>query len=103
MSDTSPASVAPAAIRRELESLVVADLLGPAGGDHETLTDPRERVSARYLFGMLAARGTVALDSARTDDSGTDGDDAVRDPAEGDGQAAQSALFPSSFGLAFAV
>jgi hypothetical protein len=104
MPDTDSAYVpTPAEIREELESLIVADLLGPAGGEHETLTAPRERVSARYLVGMLAPAGTVAVDPARHDGGGTEGDDASPDPADEDGQASQSTLFPSSFGLTFAV
>jgi len=93
----------PVDLRRELHELITADLLGPAGGEREVLADPRERVSVRYLIGMLAPRGTVAFDPARHDHAAVDGDDAIGDPAEGEDAAAQPALFASSFGMTFAV
>lgn len=93
----------PVDLRRELHDLVVADLLGPAGGEREILADPRERVSVRYLVGMMAPRGTIAFDAARHDRAAVDGDDAIGDQAEGDDAAAKPALFASSFGMTFAV
>ena len=69
----------PVDLRRELHDLIVADLLGPAGGEREVLADPRERVSVRYLVGMLAPRGTIAFDAARHDRAAVDGDDAIGD------------------------
>src|SRR5580765_6819977 len=89
--------------RRELYDLIVADLVGPAGGERELLPDPRERVSVRYLAGILAPRGTVAYDAARHDRAAVEGDDAIGDQAEGDDSAAKPALFASSFGMTFAV
>ena len=97
------ATPSPVELRRELEQLIVADLLGPAGGENESLTDPRERVSARYLVGMLAPRGTVAIEPGRNDGAGVDGQDTAAESATGADLAAQSALFPSAFGLTFAV
>ncbi len=41
-----------AALRDELEHLVLLDLLGPAGGQHEEVTE--RNVRDRYLVGMLA-------------------------------------------------
>lgn len=93
----------PVDLRRELHDLIVADLVGPAGGECEVLADPRERVSVRYLAGMLAPRGTVAYDAARHDRAAVAGDDALGDQAEGDDSAAKPALFASSFGMTFAV
>jgi len=49
----------PAARRDELEQLVIGDLLGPAGGEQETLPG-RIRVSERYITGMVAPKQTVA-------------------------------------------
>lgn len=95
--------ISPVELRRELHDLIVADLVGPAGGEREVLADPRERVSVRYLTGMLAPRGTVAYDAARHDRAAVDGDDAIGDQAEGDDSAAKPALFASSFGMTFAV
>lgn len=96
-------TVPPVDVRRELHDLIKADLLGPAGGEREVLADPRERVSVRYLVGMLAPRGTIAFDPARHDRAAVDGDDAISDPTEGDDVAAKPALFASSFGMTFAV
>ena len=67
----------PEDLRRELESLIVADLLGPAGGEDETLPGG-ERVRDRYLLGMLAPTGTVAAGPERQDDPGSDSDDPVK-------------------------
>jgi hypothetical protein len=95
--------IAPVDLRQQLRELIVADLLGPAGGEREVFADPRERVSVRYLVGILAPRGTIAFDPARHDRAAVDGDDAIGDPVEGDDAAAKPALFPSSFGMTFAV
>jgi hypothetical protein len=92
----------PTDLRDELTALVIADLLGPKDGPNETLTDPRERVSSRYLVGMMAPRGLYSADEARIDEGGARGDDT----GEGgglDGVAARASLFPSSFGCTFAV
>ena len=90
----------PAALRRELEALVVGDLLGPAGGDEETLPGERTRVRDRYLVGMLAPAGTLALDPERSDGAAVNGDTApVEDSSLDDATAAQPNLFPSSFGF----
>lgn len=89
----------PAGLRRELEQLVVGDLLGPAGGDDETLPG-RTRVRDRYLVGMLAPAGTLAVDPARADGAAANGDTApAEDSSLDDATAAQPNLFPSSFGF----
>ena len=41
------------------------------------MTDPRERVSTRYLLGMLAPKGVLATEPGRHDDGGTVGEDAA--------------------------
>src|SRR5262245_24092837 len=46
-----------AEVRDELEALVLADLLGPVGGPEEEVVE--DRVSERYLVGMLAPRRTA--------------------------------------------
>ena len=99
MSDVLPFATTPASLRRELEDLVVGDLLGPSGGDDETLPG-RIRVRDRYLVGMLAPAGTVALDPERADGAAVNGDTApVEDSSLDDATAAQPNLFPSSFGF----
>lgn len=96
---TLPLAPTPAALRRELEQLVVGDLFGPAGGDEETLPG-RTRVRDRYLVGMLAPAGTVAVDPERADGATVNGDAASADDgALDDTTAAQPNLFPSSFGF----
>src|SRR4051794_27595298 len=94
----------PAQLRAELEQLVIGDLVGPAGGEDERL-DARQfrRMRDRYLLGRLAPRETQGLDPERNDDDGVDGDDRVED-ASGDRDGARGAtMFPSAFGLSFAV
>lgn len=89
----------PATLRRELHELVTGDLLGSAGGDEETLP-ARPRVRDRYLVGMLAPAGTIALDPGRADSACLNGDVApAEDSSIDDAPAAQPSLLPSSFGL----
>jgi len=90
----------PSALRDELEALVVGDLLGPAGGPDEVLVG-RGRIRDRYLVGMLSPSGTVAVDPARSDGPGVDGDAAEGLADEGAGD--KPTLFPSSLGFTFAV
>lgn len=52
-------------IRDELQRLVLADLLGPLGGEHEEF--PREDPLDRYPLGRLAPRGAV-IDPETQDD-----------------------------------
>ena len=54
----------PAEMRKELEDLIVCDLLGPAGGENEVLPG-KNRVRDRYIAGMLAPKKTVALEPER--------------------------------------
>lgn len=86
-------------MRDELEQLIVADLLGPAGGEHETLPGV-EHVRDRYLVGMIAPVGTVAAGPERQDDPGSDSDS---EAGESDPLAAAPSLFASSIGISFAV
>ena len=91
----------PAERRNDLEQLVVGDLLGPAGGEHETLPG-RGRVRERYITGMVAPRKTVALPPERKARSEqVDGAGEASDDSSTDDTTATSAadLFPSSIGL----
>src|SRR5437660_6356131 len=90
----------PAALRAELEDLIVTDLRGPSD-PHEQLPGVRSPVREWYLVGMLAPLGTV-VDPARND-----GDD-LQDGDEGgapgpDDRPAKVVLFPSSAGFTAAV
>lgn len=65
-----------AAIRDELQRLVIADLRGPLGGEYEEFG--RESPTDRYLLGRLAPDGTV-IDPDEQDESP---EAAAGDPAE---------------------
>lgn len=45
----------PLELRTELHKMVVADLLGPAGGEEETVDE--QNVRSRYVAGLLAPKG----------------------------------------------
>ena len=100
----------PGELRDEFERIVAADLHGPRGGDLEEVTGGRsERLRDRYLVGVLAPAGTIAVDPERAEDPGVDGDVAADDGtagaggSAGEGMAAKPALFPSSIGMSFVV
>ncbi|MBV9787544.1 MAG: helicase, partial [Chloroflexi bacterium] len=90
----------PSAIRDELEQLVLADLLGPAGGEDEELTD--RSVRDRYLVGMLAPRQQQIVQE-ELDDLLVTGEDAPDDGPVDVGTSQASSMFPSSFGLSCTV
>src|SRR2546427_6994925 len=94
--------VTPSAIRDELTEMVVKDLLGPAGGPDEELDQREDRVTGRYLVGMLAPRSTL-IEPEQQDALGTDNAD---DPEVGltDASTPPSAtFFPNSIGMSFVV
>ena len=94
------ATASPVEIRDELERLVVCDLLGPAGGPEEIVDETSVR--DHYLVGMLAPRRTQG-DRAQDDDLAVEETGA---PEEGGAEAEVSGpdwMFPSSFGMTFAV
>jgi len=111
----------PYEIREELERLVVADLLGPAGGPEEEVDE--DRVRERYLVGFLAPRqslpeeGGAARPGARlTDEEARDVDDIdafdelgqagtdSHDEGTTDQSVSRSGrMFPSSIGMTFSV
>ncbi len=103
-STTPPAlpPITPHAIRDELTSIVVNDLLGPAGGPEEELDQREDRVTGRYLIGMLATRST-SVEAEEQDALGTDQQD---DPEAGATDAStppRATFFPNSIGLSFVV
>ena len=91
----------PVSVRRQLDQLVVAELLGPQGGPTEEVAETR--VSDRYLVGMLAPRSQTAGQEA--DEGFEDGsepeesDDGKADPV----RTRSDSLLPSSFGMTFVV
>lgn len=94
--ERSSETPSPAALRAELEAMIVADLLGPAGGDREEISEGNVR--DRYLVGALSPLNVVAVDADRQMDAGVDGDDAIDEP-EIEQPAARPALHPSSIGF----
>ena len=101
---TAPAlpPITPHAIRDELTEMVVNDLLGPAGGPDEELNQREDRVTGRYLVGMLAPKSTP-VEAETQDTLGTDDQD---DPEVGATDASTppaSTFFPNSIGLSFVV
>ncbi len=100
-SPLSPAAIpllappSPSAIRDELERLVLADLLGPAGGDDEEIEDrPRDR----YLVGKLAPHGQ-RVEPEEQDELAEGGAEGVEEGPVEQTVAQMPTLFPSSFGL----
>jgi hypothetical protein len=95
-------TLTPHAIRDELTAMVVSDLLGPAGGPAEELDQREDRVTGRYLVGMLAPKSTPV--EANTQDAlGTDQTD---DPEVGSSDASTTStdtFFPNSIGMSFLV
>jgi hypothetical protein len=103
-STTPPAlpPITPHAIRDELTSMVVNDLLGPAGGPEEELDQREDRVTGRYLVGMLAPKSSP-VEAEEQDSLGTDEPD---DPEVGATDASTppaSTFFPNSIGMSFVV
>lgn len=90
----------PAAIRAELERLVIADLLGPAGGPEEEVNE--RSVRDRYLVGMLAPR-QQQIQPEEQDDLNQSGEDAPDDGPIDVGASQAPSMFPSSFGMTFCV
>lgn len=94
--------MSPDNLRGELTSMVVRDLLGPAGGLEEELNQFEDHVYQRYLVGMLAPKGSD-IPGGELDELATgDGDDGEEGAPES-GIPAGSTYFPSSMGLSFVV
>ena len=82
--------------------MVVNDLLGPAGGPAEELDQREDRVTGRYLVGMLAPKSTP-VEASEQDALGTDQAD---DPEVGPSDASTTStdtFFPNSIGMSFLV
>src|SRR5262245_28692736 len=87
-------------IRAELEELVLNDLLGPAGGPAEEITE--QSVRDRYLVGMLAPT-RQHISPEEFDELAEGGVGTVEDGgAEYTGPTAKT-MFPSSFGMTFCI
>lgn len=107
---TKPPS--PAEIRAELEAMVVGDLLGPAGGESEELTE--RTVRDRYIVGVLApSRAGAPSDTATEeedeetplipDELAEGGSDTVDDGTTDKDVPVPAGHLPSSIGMTFCV
>ena len=90
----------PAALREELEMMVVRDLLGPAGGPDEELDDAR--VHDRYLVGMLAPHKLQTMPEEQDELGIAEEGSEDSGPANADVSQMPS-LSPSSIGMSFCV
>src|SRR5271157_4081457 len=101
MNTTLPLTT-PDQIRDELTAIVIKDLLGPAGGSEEELSQHEDRVRERYLVGMLAPKST-RIAAEEVDDLGTS---EIDDPEVGPTDIATpptDTFFPNSMGMSFVV
>ncbi len=109
---TSSAVPSPWDLRADLVARITADLLGPLEGDNEVIRGYQRpdgkwsspgRVRDRYLVGMLAPKGTVAVDPERDDDIGPEeGDEAAAGGVQ-DGRSPRLVMAQSSMGLSAVV
>lgn len=104
-------------LRAQLESMVIKDLLGPAGGDHEEITE--RTVRDRYLLGILAPsrraveskNNSKAAEESEEDDEtpllpdelSEGGSGSIEDGTTDTDTPVAQAFFPSSIGLTFCV
>jgi hypothetical protein len=100
MTETVLASPSATAIRDEHEELILAELLGPAGGDDEEVVE--DRVTERYILGMLSPQGELA----RPEEQDALPVEGAAPTEEGEGEPEAPpipTIFPSSCGITFAV
>jgi hypothetical protein len=92
----------PYELRHELECLIFNELLGPAGGLEEEVAE--DRVSDRYLVGMLAPQHRKFDQSSMTDDLPSVGSTSTEEGKVDTGiPPLTRTMFPSSFGMSFCV
>jgi Helicase conserved C-terminal domain len=85
-------------IREELEQMVLADLIGPAGGASEEIDE--QSVRDRYLIGMLAPK-RQELSPEEFDELAEGGSGSSEEGAAEYTAPAAKTMFPSSFGVTF--
>jgi len=93
-------NLAPLDLRSQLHQMVVADLLGPAGGPAEELDE--DSVRSRYIVGLLAPRGQSALPDEQ-DELALGGGTETQDGKPASAPSALPAMLPSSIGLTCSV
>lgn len=88
-----------AALRKEFEDLIRRDLLGPAGGEQEIVTE--QSVRNRYLLGMLAPLKRIEEEEEPLDELADGSADSVEEGTAEPSTPANRSVSPSTFGLSF--
>jgi hypothetical protein len=88
-----------APLRQELEDLIRRDLLGPAGGEQEIITE--QSVRNRYLLGMLAPLKVIEVDEEPFDELADSSEDNTEEGTAEPSTPAKRGVAPSTFGLSF--
>ena len=88
-----------APLRQEFEDLIRRDLLGPAGGEQETITE--QSVRNRYLLGMLAPLKVIEADEEPFDELADGSEDNAEEGTAEPSTPAKRGVAPSTFGLSF--
>ena len=93
---TAPSATA---VRDEHEQLILAELLGPAGGNEEEVVE--DRVTERYILGMLAPQGELSRPEEQ-DALAVEGEAPTEEGAIEPDAPPIPTIFPSACGLTFA-
>ena len=101
-SPTPLVTATPFDVRDELTEIVLKDLLGPAGGNDEELSQYEDRATGRYLIGMLAPKATP-VEAGDLDHLGTDGADDAEVGSTDAATPSKTTFFPNSMGMSFVV
>lgn len=88
-----------APLRQEFEDLIRRDLLGPAGGELETVTE--QSVRNRYLLGMLAPLKVIEVDEEPFDELADGSEDNAEEGTSEPSTPAKRGVAPSTFGMSF--
>ena len=85
--------------RQELEDLLRGDLLGPAAGPQETVTEANLR--QRYLLGMLAPARTRIEDDDPQEELADDSEEGAEEGVAEPSTPAPRGILPATFGFSF--
>jgi hypothetical protein len=92
--------ITPLDLRTQLHQMVVADLLGPAGGEDETVDE--QNIRSRYVVGLLAPKGQSVLPDEEDEELAVAGTD-TQDGKPSSPIPSVPTMLPSSMGLTFSV
>ncbi len=87
------------AMREELFDLIRRDLLGPAGGEREIVTE--QSVRNRYLLGRLAPRKEIEVEEEPLEELADGSEDNAEEAIVEPSTPARRGVAPSTFGLSF--